>query len=88
MPKIPAMLETRFVPSSGPSFKRRSPDGRSTTSVCEEGEDGEVKAYCAAEAWTLISRNGKTLPMFPIVTQQAKRQNFLVRALQPQISFV
>lgn len=44
IPKIPAILETLLVPNRGPSLKRRSPDGRSTTRVGAEGVDGEVKA--------------------------------------------
>lgn len=38
------MLDTRRAPSRGPSFSRTSPDGRSTTKVGAEGDEGEVKA--------------------------------------------
>ena len=44
MPKIPAMLETRFVPSRDPSLSRISPEGRSITNVGALGVEGEVKA--------------------------------------------
>lgn len=44
MPKMPAMLDTRFPPNSAPSLSRISPVGRSTTSVGAEGEDGDVNA--------------------------------------------
>lgn len=59
MPNMPATLEMRFPPWIGPSFNRKSPDGRSTTSVGADCEEGEVKAYDDAEAWTLMSRNGE-----------------------------
>ena len=45
MPSIPAILETRFPPNNAPSFSRRSPDGRSTTNVGADGDEGDVKAY-------------------------------------------
>ena len=38
------MLDTLLEPSSGPSLRRRSPDGRSTTNVEADGVEGEVKA--------------------------------------------
>ena len=38
------MLDTRFVPNRGPSLRRRSPEGLSTTRVAAEGVEGEVKA--------------------------------------------
>jgi hypothetical protein len=44
MPKMPAMLETRFEPNNFPSCSLKSPEGRSTTKVAEEGEEGEEKA--------------------------------------------
>lgn len=44
IPRMPAMLETLLAPNRAPSLRRMSPDGRSITSVCAEGEEGEVKA--------------------------------------------
>ena len=44
MPKIPAMLDTRFAPSTFPSLSLRSPDGLSTTNVGALGEEGDEKA--------------------------------------------
>lgn len=44
MPKIPAILETRFDPRSLPSCRRISPEGLSMTRVGVLGEDGEEKA--------------------------------------------
>lgn len=41
---MPAILETLFDPSSFPSWSLKSPDGRSTTKVGEEGDDGEENA--------------------------------------------
>lgn len=41
---MPAILETLFAPRREPSFSRMSPEGLSTTRVCAEGEDGDVKA--------------------------------------------
>ena len=44
IPRMPAMLETRFPPNNAPSFNRRSPMGRLTTRVGAAGDEGEVKA--------------------------------------------
>jgi hypothetical protein len=44
MPRIPEMAETRRLPRSFSSLIRRSPDGRSTTRVGAEGDEGEEKA--------------------------------------------
>lgn len=44
IPRMPAILDTRLPPNSGPSFNRRSPDGRSTTNVGADLEEGDVKA--------------------------------------------
>lgn len=44
MPRMPAMLDTRFAPESVPSISRKPPEGLSTTSVGAEGTEGEVKA--------------------------------------------
>ena len=44
MPSMPAVLDTLLAPGSAPSFSRKSPEGRSTTRVWAEGEEGDVKA--------------------------------------------
>lgn len=44
MPSMPAMLETLLAPESDPSLRRKSPDGRSTTNVWADEEDGDVNA--------------------------------------------
>lgn len=44
MPSMPAILDTLLAPNNEPSFSRKSPEGRSTTSVWAEGEEGDVKA--------------------------------------------
>ena len=44
IPRIPAILDTRLPPNNAPSFRRKSPLGRSTTSVGAVGDEGEVKA--------------------------------------------
>jgi hypothetical protein len=38
------MLDTRFEPSSFPSFNLKSPDGLSITRVGAEGTEGDEKA--------------------------------------------
>ena len=50
IPNIPAILDTLFEPSRGPSLRRRSPDGRSITNVGADGVEGDVKAYWVADA--------------------------------------
>ena len=45
IPMIPAMLDTLWVPSRGPSCNLMSPLGLSMTSVGADGVDGEEKAY-------------------------------------------
>jgi hypothetical protein len=44
MPRMPAILDTRFEPNSFPSWSLISPEGRSTTSVGAAGEEGDEKA--------------------------------------------
>ena len=44
MPSMPAILDTLLAPNTAPSLSRRSPEGRSITSVWAEGEEGDVKA--------------------------------------------
>ena len=44
MPKIPAVDETRRLPSIFSLLNRKSPVGRSTTRVGAEGVDGDEKA--------------------------------------------
>lgn len=44
IPRMPAMLDTRFVPSIDPSFNRISPVGLEITSVGDVGEEGDVNA--------------------------------------------
>lgn len=44
MPKMPAMLDTRFDPRRGPLLSRIPPEGLSITSVGAFGVEGEVKA--------------------------------------------
>jgi hypothetical protein len=44
MPRMPAMAETRRLPSNFSPLSLRSPVGLSTTSVGADGVDGEEKA--------------------------------------------
>lgn len=43
VPRMPAMLVTRFPPSAGVSTRRISPEGRLTTRAGESGVEGERK---------------------------------------------
>lgn len=54
------MLEMRWTAVILPSCSLISPEGLSITRVGAEGVEGEEKAYCDGEAWTLMSRNGRT----------------------------
>lgn len=58
MPRIPAILDIRWTPEAFPSLNRRVPEGLSTIKAGAFGVEGELKAYCEAEACTLMSRNG------------------------------
>lgn len=53
------MLDTLRVPRSFPSLSLISPVGRSITSVGALGVDGDEKAYCEGDEWTLMSRKGR-----------------------------
>lgn len=44
IPSMPAILETRLLPSSFPSLSLMSPEGLSTTRVGDDGDEGEEKA--------------------------------------------
>jgi len=50
IPRMPAIAETRRLPSILSLLIRMSPVGRSTTSVGAEGVDGDEKAEVVAEA--------------------------------------
>lgn len=63
MPSIPAMLDTLLVPRILPSCSLKSPEGLSITRVGAEGVEGEEKAYCEGEEWTLMSRKGRVAAM-------------------------